>query len=239
MPVYEKLRSLYPDGEIPEEDGYQIRKQVEEQVKGYQIAEEEIEVALAIVKPLGFDKEEEDGRVLYTTEIVYHKDREPLLLRYEKFKELNKRDFAFHYTPYNFDSNPEADFLKQVLVMLNEDPNEIEDFYFTGALTDPTKTDFLFEYKGRDDRWHTYTPDFLIRKKNGRVLIVEIKGERFRDDAVEGEKGLKALKLLEIQGLNPDRLKYEILFTKRDEIGFTNLSRVKKVIYESEVSKDA
>ena len=239
MPVYEKLRSLYPDGEIPEEEGYQIRKQVEEQVKGYQISEEEIEVALAVVKPLGFSKEEEDGQIIYTTEIVYHKDREPLLLRYEKFKELNKRDFAFHYTPYNFDSNPEADFLKQVLVMLNEDPNEVEDLYFTGALTDPAKTDFLFEYKGRDDRWHTYTPDFLIKKKNGRVLIVEIKGERFRDDSVEGEKGLKALKLLEIQGLNPDRLKYEILFTKRDEIGFTNLNKVKKIIYESEVSKDA
>ena len=239
MSLYEKLASLYPDKEVPEEHANQIRKQVEEQVKGYQINEEEVEVALAIVKPSGFSKEAKDGQVIYTTEIVYHKDKEPLLLRYEKFKDLNKRDFAFHYSPYNFDSNPEADFLKQMLVRLNEDPDEVQDFYFTGAISDPAKTDFLFEYKGQDDRWHTYTPDFLITKKNGKVLIVEIKSQRFKDDGVEGEKGLKALKLQEIQGLNPDRIKYEILFTSTDEVGFANMNKVRQEIYGHEVDKDA
>jgi len=148
-------------------------------------------------------------------------------------------ELGFHYSPYNFDSNPELDLFRQVLIMLNENCADIEDVYYTGAITDPGKTDFLFEYKGKDDRWHTYTPDFLIRKKDGKVLIIEVKMERLRHDEVEGEKGLKALKLQEIQGLNPNKVKYEILFTRKDEIGFANVNKVREAIYRYEVSKSA
>jgi hypothetical protein len=116
-------------------------------------------------------------------------------------------------------------------VLLNETPADIEDVYYIGAITDSSKTDFLFEYPGKDNRWHTYTPDFLIRKKNGKVLIIEVKMEKLRGDDVEGEKGLKALKLQEIQGLNPDKVKYEILFTSKDEIGLANINKVREAIY--------
>ncbi|HID26279.1 MAG TPA: hypothetical protein EYP22_00285 [Methanosarcinales archaeon] len=54
---------------------------------------------------------------------------------------------------------------------------------------------------------------------------MEIKAETYRDEAKE-----KAIK--EIEGLNPDRLKYEILITDREEIGFENMSKVKEAIYE-------
>lgn len=243
MPVYEKLESLYPDGEIPESHIFEIKSQLEEKVRNYEITEEEVEVALALVIPAGFDKEQKDNQTIYTTEIVYHKDKENLLQRYERFRESNKSwyqlEFGFHYSPYKFDSNPELDLFQQLLVMLNENPADIEDVYFTGAITDPDKTDFLFEYKGKDDRWHTYTPDFLIRKKNGKVLIIEVKSERFRADDVDGEKGLKTLKLQEIQGLNPDKIKYEMLFTSKNEIGFANINKVREAIYQYEVSKDA
>lgn len=239
MPVYERLKSLYSDGEVPESHVPGIIMQLEETARNYEVTEEEVEYALALVKPIGFDKEEKDGQVIYTTEIVYHKERENLLLRYEKLKELNKKDLSFHYSPYNFDSNPEVDLFLRVLELLNEDLDDVEDVYFTGAITDPAKTDFLFEYKGDDDRWHTYTPDFLIIKKNGKVLIIEVKMEKLRGHDVEGEKGLKALKLQEMQGLNPDKLKYEILFTDKDEIGFPNVQRMKHAIYEDEVSKNA
>jgi len=227
--LYEKIKDLYPAGEIPESHAFEIRKQLEEKLRNYEITEEEVEVALALVKPKNFDKEEKEEKIIYTTEIVYHKDKENLLLRYEKFKEQNKGwyqlEFGFHYTPYNFDSNPEKDFFEQLLVMLNENPADIEDIYFTGAITDSNKTDFVFEYKGKDDKWHNYTPDFLIKKKNGKMLIIEIKAEPYRDEAKE-----KALK--EIEGLNPDRLKYEILVTDKDEIGFENINKVKEAIYE-------
>jgi type III restriction enzyme len=228
MIIYEKIKALYPDGEIPESHTIEIRKQLEEQLKNYTITEEEIEVALALIKPQSFNKEEKEGQIIYTTEIVYHKDKENLLLKYERFKEQNKGwyllEFGFHYSPYNFDSNPEKDFFEQLLLMLNENPADVEDIYFTGAITDPNKTDFIFEYKGKDGRWHNYTPDFLIKKKNGKMLIVEIKAEPYRDP--EKEKAIK-----EIEGLNPDRLKYEILITDRDEIGFKNINKVKEKIY--------
>jgi len=231
MIIYEKIKALYPDGEIPESHTIEIRKQLEEQLKNYTITEEEIELALALIKPQSFNKEEKEGQIIYTTEIVYHKDKENLLLKYERFKEQNKGwyqlEFGFHYSPYNFDSNPEKDFFEQLLLMLNENPADVEDIYFTGAITDPNKTDFIFEYKGKDGRWHNYTPDFLIKKKNGKMLIVEIKAEPYRDP--EKEKAIK-----EIEGLNPDRLKYEILITDRDEIGFKNINKVKEKIYESD-----
>jgi len=239
MLMYEKLRDLYPDGEVPESHVVAIKEQLEGLVKNYEVTEEEVEYALALVKPAGFDKEYKDGEVIYTTEIVYHKDKENLLLKWEKFKELNKNDLGFHYSPYNFDSNPEVDLFQQILVMLNEDPDDVEDIYFTGAITDPAKTDFLFEYQGEDDKWHTYTPDFLLRKKSGKVLIIEVKMEKLRGHDIEGEKGLKALKLQEMQGLNPDKLKYEILFTDKSEIGFTNIQKVKQAVHEYEVSKNA
>jgi len=114
--------------------------------------------------------------------------------------------------------------------MLNENPADIEDIYFTGAITDPNKTDFLFEYKGKDGKYHNYTPDFLIKKKNGKMLIIEIKAETYRDE--EKEKAIK-----EIEGLNPDKLKYEILITDRDEIGFENVQKVKEDIYGYESEK--
>lgn len=229
MTVYEKMKALYPEGEIPESHAIEIRKQLEDKLRNYTITEEEIEVALALVKPQGFNKEEKEGQTVYTTEIVYHKDKEHLLLKYEKFKEQNKSwyqsEFGFHYSPYNFDSSPEKDFFEQLLLMLNENPDDVEDIYFTGAMTDPNKTDFIFEYKGKDGRWHSYTPDFLIKKKNGKMLIVEIKAEPYRDP--EKEKAMK-----EIEGLNPDKLKYEILLADKDEIGYENIIKIKEAIYE-------
>lgn len=233
MAIYEKLKRLYPDGEIPINHAYRIRERLEEQIKNYEITEEEIEQALALIRLDGFDKEEKNGEVIYTTEIIYHKDKaEILLTQYEKFKKLNKRNLGFHYTPYNFDSEAEKDLFISLLNELNENPDDVEDIYFIGGLTDPNKTKFFFEYRGKDGKWHMYFPDFLIRKKNGKVLIVEVKMEKFRSDEVDGEKGLKAAAVREIVGLNPDKLKYEILFTDKTKIGFENIQKIKSIIYK-------
>lgn len=222
--IYELLKKIYPDGEVPTTHIIQLKEQVEKQVKNYKKIEEEVEVALALVKPEGFDKEEKDGKTIYTTEIIYHKDKEDLLLRFEQFKDSNKKGFSFHYSPYKMDSAPETDFFRRLLAALNENPDDVEDIYFTGAITDAKKTDFLFEYKDKNGKWRTYTPDFVIMKKNGKVLIVEVKGEIFRDET-------KEMAIRELENLNPNKLKYEVLFTKEDEIGFNNVQRVKEWIY--------
>ncbi len=220
MEVYKKLKSLYPDKEISENNAHEIKKQVEEKIRNYKIVEEEVEQALALVKTAGFSKEDGD----YITEIIYHKDKEHLLKKYEEFKKLNKRNFGFHYNPYKFDSNPEKEFFIWLLTTLNEDPADVEDIYFTGGINDPQKTDFLFEYRGKDGNYHNYSPDFLIRKKNGKMLIIEIKGEPFKDEAKEKE-------MKKIENLNKKKLKYEILETEGNQLAFGWVEKVREAIY--------
>jgi hypothetical protein len=63
------------------------------------------------------------------------------------------------------------------------------------------------------------------------MIIVEIKMERLRTDEIDGERGLKAAKIREIQGLNSDKLKYEILFTDEDKIGFEDMQTIRDIIW--------
>lgn len=234
LKIYKKIIELYPNGEIPFNHSNELKKQLEEQIKNYEIIEEVIEQSIAIVKKEGFIKEErENNELVYTAEIIYHKDKaEKLFAYYEDLKNINSLDFSFHYNPYNFDSQPEKDFFINLLEDLNQNPDDVEDIYFTGAITDPNKTDFFFEYKGVDERWHTYTPDFLIRKKDGKIIIVEIKMEKLKNDNIDGENGLKAIAVKNIQHLNPDKIKFEMLFTDSDEIGISNLKKIKELIYK-------
>jgi len=229
MDTYEQLKSLYPDGEVLEPEAVGIKKQIEEQLKNYKIITEVLEQALALIRKEGFKEEKKDEKSIYVTEIIFHKDKaDKLLLRYEEFIKRYKQPrlpFGFHYSPYNFDSEPEREFFESVLRELNEDPDEVEDIYFTGAIDDPNKTDFFFEYKDKEGKWHNYTPDFLIRKKNGKMLIIEITGERDR-----GNKPLKEKEMRKVEKLNPERLKYEILETSKDSLGFKEIEKIKKWI---------
>ncbi len=229
--VYAELRRLYGAGStVPEAHLPGLAAQIEEQTCRYQIEEKEVEVALALVKPEGFKPKEEDGDVVYTAEITYQKGKEHLLLRWKDWAARNEGDFGFHYDPYNFDSNPEKNFFTQILDAVNLKPEQVEDIYFTGGLHDPRKTDFYVEYKGVDGKWHNYSPDFVIRRKDGRCYIVEIKMEKLRDDAVEGENGRKAIAVQQWVGLNPERLKYEMIFTPSDSVAFNQLAPARQFI---------
>ncbi len=232
--VYDEIGRLYDGEEIPTVHLEDLARQLAEQTRRYEVREESAEWTLALVKPGGFAKETEaGGREVYTAEITYPKAREYLLLDSDKVRE-NPARFGFHYDPYNFDSTPELEFFQQMLRELNLHPAEVEDIYFTGGLTDPAKTDFSMEYVGEDDRRHRYTPDFVIRKRPprggqpgaGRVLIVELKDARFepptREDLHRFERGepplsnegRKAIALRGLERLNPERLRYELVFVK-------------------------
>lgn len=218
-----ELQHMYPEGALPTSHYAELAKQVERQTSQYETIEETVEVALALVKKDGFEKvTDEQGNETYAAEISYPIDREHLLTHY---KEWQKRagGFGFHYTPYNFDSKPEQNFFENLLELLKLSPDEVEDVYFTGALTDTKKTDFFIEYRGVDGRMHNYTPDFIIRRKDNRCLIVEVKRERERDDAIDGENGAKALATRKWEGLNPDKLKYQMIFTPSENIGANDM----------------
>jgi type III restriction enzyme len=235
LSLYQILKAVYPDQvSIPTSHLTGLAEQIEEQTRNYTIKEETVEMALALIKPNGFEKEiSTDGIETYTAEISYPIDREQLLTRWDRWKD-QAGTYGFHYDPYNFDSSPERSFFAQLLESLQQHPDNIEDIYFTGALTDPQKTDFFVEYKGEDGSWHRYTPDFVIRGKDGKCLIVEIKKEHDRPHPIDGEKGLKSIATQKWVGLNPDRLKYQMIFTDSDEIGYDQVKTARKLIEGSE-----
>jgi hypothetical protein len=214
LAVYDSLKSIYGDmDEIPLSHMDVLGQQITEKLKVYVIKEVEVEEALALVKPEGFDKQGEGDTTIYTAEISYQKSREEVvILEREKATNENPNGFGFHYSPYNFDTSPERDFFLKMLQKLNTSPEEVEDFLFTGGITAPNKSDFYIEYKGEDGKWHNYFPDFIIRKKNGKCLIVEIKRADRKNDATDGMNGHKAMALRKWEDLNPDFLKYEMIF---------------------------
>jgi hypothetical protein len=238
--VYAELKRLYGNATtggaetVPEAHLTALATQIEEQTRRYEIEEEEVEVALALVRPEGFDEDrDEEGNVVYTAEITYRKEKEHLLLSWQQMKAQNDGGFGFHYDPYNFDSKPEQAFFRQMLQAINVAPEHVEDIYFTGGLTDPRKTEFYVAYKGEDGTWHRYSPDFVVRRKDGRCTIVEIKAERERAHPVDGEQGRKAMAIRSWEDLNPDKLQYEMIFTDSDSVGFNELEPVKAFIQDT------
>jgi len=193
------------------------------------VREEQIEIALALVKPSGFDCETDPdtGATIYTAQITYPVSREALLRPFEKSVSAatGARDLGFHYTPYNFDSGAEAEFFDTLLAELQLNPADVADIYFTGALTSPAKTDFIVEYLDAEGQWRGYTPDFVIRRHDGRCLIVEIKGAQHRPEVEQDLKNhdatgappakaetRKHLALKRWEKLNPDRLRYQLCY---------------------------
>ncbi|MDI6854813.1 MAG: DEAD/DEAH box helicase family protein [Deltaproteobacteria bacterium] len=242
--VLDELRRLYVGAnELPLSHLADLALQIEAQTRNYELQEETVEKALALVRPEGFQKDlDEQGGEVYTAEITYPIDRQRLLLSWEEMKANNQGNFGFHYSPYNFDSNPEKSFFEQMLAHLNLNTDDVEDIYFTGALTTPDKTEFWVDYKGDDDRWHRYTPDFIIRRKDGRCLIVEIKNAQFaaatqedlareeRGEAVLTVEGRKAVALKKWEQLNPERLKYEIIYAGEETVAYDQLLTAKRFV---------
>lgn len=228
--IHDQLQRLYGT-EVPEAHIDSLRTQIEQQTSAYEEQENIREDALALVKKEGFTEElSGDGTVSYVAEISYPVSKEELLTSWEGWRERNKNDYGFHYSPYNFDSKPEKGFLEVLLAHLNIESSQVDDIYFTGAIADPRKTDFAVDYKGADGNWHKYTPDFIVRRKDGKCMIVEIKRERERDDAIDGERGAKALAVQELKNVNPEMLDYQMIFTSTDEISFDKTKDVREFV---------
>ncbi len=224
--VLTALRQAYGTGaEVPEHHLPALGQQIEQQRADYEAHYETIDVALALVKPDGFQKVEHNGQAVYTARISFAKDREPLYLTAQDTADSqHARSASFHYEGYNFDSSPEAEFLRWALTQLQNEQHEVEGVWFTGGLTDPGKTDLHAEYLGDDGRWHRYTPDFVLRRADGKHLVVEIKKDLHSPEIKadlqrlnQGEEaqtleGRKAVALKRWEQLNPDKLAYHVMF---------------------------
>lgn len=234
--LYRQLRRLYsPERTLPEAHLDALASQIETQAQRYAVRSETVEDALALVRLEGFEQVIENGEVIYTASISVPVDRFHLLVPAREGEQ-----FGFHYTPYNFDSGSEKAFFSWLLQRLGEDPDEIEDVYFTGGLTAEKHSDFYVEYKGLDGRPHRYVPDFLLRKEDGRCLIVEIKDARWEapvqndlDQAGQGQEAIsvEGRKLIALQRwtqLSPEQLGYHVIFAANDDLPHNDLSRVNK-----------
>ncbi len=209
-PVLDALRAAYPDDDIPIGHLDALAGQLETSLGSYVESVEDEERDLRIVKPDGFDLVTVGGAPVRQADISYPADRAGLVWPVDRVSD-NAGDYGFHYTPYNFDSTPEADFYDRILRQLNLDPTDVQDVYFTGAITDPNKTDLSFAYR-RDGREHRYTPDFVVHARGDRWLLVEIKMTARRDDPVEGRDGVKAQRMRDLEARNEGRVVYRIVF---------------------------
>ena len=182
--VLAALRSAYGVGaDIPDYHLPALGQQIEAQRSDYEEHFEEIDVAIALVKADGFELSERAGQPVYTARISFAKEREPLYLTARDTPDAaHALASSFHYEGYNFDSGPEAEFLRWALTQLQTQAHQIEGVWFTGGITDPAKTDLYAEYLGDDGRWHRYTPDFVLRRADGKHLVVEIKRDSYSPD---------------------------------------------------------
>lgn len=228
------LKEIYPEGEIPKQDLNSLYKQVEVQTMDYEEVEEQVKEILALIRFKDengnevFEKDENNSYVhrLRMQLKTYEQMIENGLLVHNS-EQNDKHGLTFHYTPYNFDSRPELYFFRRFLNILNENPEDIEVFLFTGGLTDPNKTDFHFEYLGEDKRYHRYYPDFVIVKKSGDFYIVEIKAEN--------EKGsqnvnAKAKAIERLQKMQTHDFKYQIIYTSSSSMPIQELKELRKWI---------
>ncbi len=119
--------------------------------------------------------------------------------------------------------------------------DKVEGIWFTGGLTDPNKTDLYAEYMGEDRRWHRYTPDFVIQRKDGKHLVLEIKKDSFSQDIntdlarhkrgkepVSKERR-KAVAMKRGENLNPEILQYEVIFSS-DQLATEALDKTRDFI---------
>ena len=191
-------------------------------VQSYKIVEEIVEQSLMLIKPEGFLQDDEGN---YYIEIQVSQDN---LLKLKEKPENEK--FGYHYSPYNFDSTPEVSFFEVVLDQINQKPENIEDFYFTGGLTNPNQTDFYFEYKKENGDYSKYYPDFVIVLKTGKIIIVEINSAREKDNLIDGQNGLKSKSIQSIIGLNPDKIQYEYVSLESKNIPTDKIEIFKNLI---------
>ena len=209
---------------------------MEDQQQDYEVIEETITEYLALIRihdddgNLLFEKDETED--CYVHKVRLRKSKADLLLSDEDLDD--NHDVSFHYTPYDFDSGPEQDFFKTILLTLNHSVADVKVFLFTGSLTNTKKTDFHFEYKGTDNNYHRYFPDFVIVKNTGEFYIVEIKSasERGAPDVVAKKKAVKRLAKLRPNA----HFEYHVIYTKDAFLkeNFDEKQKIHEWIYRNE-----
>ena len=230
LPILKQLQAIYPRKSVPKKHLPDLLKQVETQCTNYKIVKEQVTEVMALIRTqdeTGQDLFEKDEKGAFVHQLrLLNSTYEDMTNRHlfaHRRNYKDKNELSFHYTPYNFDSAPERSLFQKVLGILNMNRSDVDVFLFTGGLTDSKKTDFHFEYKGQDGYYHQYFPDFVVVKKTGEFYIVEVKSENMRGSAevIEKEKAIRQL-----EKFQPDKFKYNIVYTSTAAIGVQDLKAI-------------
>lgn len=134
----------------------------------------------------------------------------------EKFNKLINK--SFHLDTYCFDSNPEKRFFEEIAPH-----QDIKKIYFTGMLTHG-QSEFYIQYiDPNSNTVRSYYPDFLIEKNDGKMLIIEVKGDNKINDSV-----VKAKEKAAIEIANASEMEYKII------VGSHIMNGKSAAIFESE-----
>ena len=124
--------------------------------------------------PSGTKDPKEKGMDFYQV-----KYKHGLLASYNSDEYKDYREKSFNVDNYCFDSKPE---IEMFWTLLKDE--RLTKVWFTGMLT-AGQTDFAINYiDPESNAVRSYYPDFLIQKKDGSYVIIEVKGDHMIDDAV-------------------------------------------------------
>ena len=112
------------------------------------------------------------------------------------------RDKSFHLDTYCFDSNPEQSLFWDLIR-----EGRVKKLYFTGMLTHG-QSDFFIQYVDPDSKTvRSYYPDFLFEREDGKMVIVEVKGDHQIDDPVVQAKREFAEQMALASGMTYEMIK--------------------------------
>ena len=100
-------------------------------------------------------------------------------------------DKSFHADTYIFDSNPEKECFYQYIKS-----DKVEKVYFTGMFTG-NETEFFVQYiDPQTNKLRKYYPDLIAKMKNGKLQVIEVKGDNMIDDPTVIAKAEAAKEIL-------------------------------------------
>ena len=114
----------------------------------------------------------------------------------------NYRNKSFHLDTYCFNSNPEQTLFWDLIR-----EGRVKKLYFTGMLTHG-QSDFFIQYIDPDSKTvRSYYPDLLFERDDGKMVIVEVKGDDQINDPVVQAKRQYAEQMAVASGMSYEMIK--------------------------------
>jgi type III restriction enzyme len=170
--------------EVPDHHLEALGQQIEAQRNQYEEAWDEIEVAVALVKADGFDVAEVNGKPVYTARISFDKKNVSTCTRRPRHRRRRACPAATVFTMKATTSTPtlKPNFWTGRWACCKAHPTRLKAFGSPAASpmpVRPTSTPSTWATMAAGTR---YTPDFVLRRADGKHLVVEIKNDKLSPD---------------------------------------------------------